>query len=213
MAKSRLRLLLLLSITAMGLFLAYILAINVSRHGKVAVTITFAPSVAVARVDGRPVQLGKNYLSPGDHTLVAKLENFYVKQQQFTVKAAQPDSVSLALQPANDAGRKLLETYPRYQQQIEAVGGLETSARVAVAETPLIGLLPISDLAGPYKIDYGQSKTRPGGSVIIIGISSPHGRANALKWIRQQGTDPTDLEIIYTDYSNPFPPIGNGAGL
>ena len=68
----------------------------------------------------------------------------------------------------------------------------------------MISKLPYSDVTGPFTIDYGPSTTRKDGVFLLISDSSPRGRVNAFKWIRQQGYDPTDFEIVYTNVANPL---------
>ena len=176
--------------------------VNVASHsGKHAVLIEIAPSVATATLDGKSIRLGKIYVSDGEHHLRVSLNNFNPVER---IINGDTNSVSIALKPSNAAGEKLFSGNEQYQLEREAVGSQEAEGRAQKSQTPLISLLPVTSLSGPYKIDYGQSKIRKGGSVIIVSDSSPNGRKNALKWIRSKGFDPAELEIEYADFQNPL---------
>ena len=68
---------------------------------------------------------------------------------------------------------------------------------------PLIGKIPRIDITGPYSIDYGGSSSGNAASLIIYD-STPNGRTAAIQWIRDQGVDPTTLDIRYSEYINPL---------
>ena len=174
-----------------------------SKAGKTLVTFEFAPSLAEASVDKRSVHSGKVYVSKGKHQLVVRLQNFSTTTQ--TIEVGDQDmNVSVSLNPSNDAGRKLLISSPQYQLEREAVGGQSKESLNTLKTTPLTALLPAVSIRDAYRIEYGDSSTRPGQTVIIITDSSPDGRQNALRWIRSKGFDPTQLEIEYRDFANPF---------
>jgi hypothetical protein len=186
-----------------GFVILLAIANGFSHTGKTAITLEIAPSIATSTIDGKQVHGGIVYISKGEHTLTVDLADFTSKSQTFTV-SSQAQSINLALQPANATGRKLLTDNPAYQLQREAIGGEQKAALQAQAETPLISKLPYTDITGPFQIDYGQSPTRKGGTVIIINNSAPIGRVHALDWIRQQGYDPANLEIQFADFANPL---------
>ena len=64
--------------------------------------------------------------------------------------------------------------------------------------------MPYIDILGPFSIDYGPSKIQPDGMVLFVSDSSPGGRQKALKWIRENNQEPTDLEIVFSDYLSPL---------
>ena len=133
---------------------------NILSHiGKTAVFIEVAPSTATTTLDEKSVHSGTVYLKNGQHLLRSSLGNFTPENRSFTV-SGQPQTVSLSLNPSNDAGRRFLADNPTYQTEREAISGRETQARSDVATTPIITLLPVINLSAPYKIDFGQSQTR-----------------------------------------------------
>ena len=193
-----------LAIGAIVFFILLLGTINIlGRSGKTLVTFEFAPSLAQAKLDSKIIHSGKVYVSKGKHTLTLKLQNFDSATQVIDVHD-KDTIISLAISPINEAGRKLLTNNPQYQLEREAVGGLAKNFQAQLDTTPLIALLPAVSITDSYRIEYGDSISRPGQTVIIITDSSPNGRQNALKWIRSKGFNPTRLEIEYRDYANPL---------
>lgn len=65
--------------------------------------------------------------------------------------------------------------------------------------------LPYFDSDGPFTVDYSSgADLRYDKPFIKITDSTPSGRVSALKWIREQGYDPSDLDIRYIDFVNPL---------
>lgn len=186
------------------LILVYGLTISVGRFGKTKVSITVVPEDSQILVDEQPSEK-IIYLSPGEHTFAAKHSGF--KDDTFTkVIGSGNESVGLIPTPDSDEARAMFENDPDLQAQREAIGGLRANEKGMQIEeqTPLIRVLPITDINGPFSIDYGPSETRENGTFIEISDSSPESRVDALKWIRRQGEDPTNLEIRYSDFVNPL---------
>ncbi len=206
MSQSTIKVAAILVVGVLGFVVVLGLGGVLSRQGKSQVSVTVAPSIASITIDGKKVKAASVYLSPGQHTLSGALQNFSTNTQDFSVKSGQETQVSLLLSPTNDAGRKFLKDKPLYQLQREAIVGQEQAGRAAVAEAPIIKLLPRTDvdIAGPYTIGYAASSTRPGKTALIVTDSSPHGRGRALQWIRSVGFDPAELEIKFLDFSNPL---------
>lgn len=185
--------------------LGFWLFVGLSHSGKTKVGITVVPSNSQVTVDGKEVSSGTVYLKPGDYTFKASANGYKDDVQDVLVEN---ESIKLGLVPVPDseAARQWLADNPQIQRQRESIGGQNADRngeRVRKA-TPLISKLPRTELNGPYEIGYGPSLDRKDGIFIEINYSSPNGRKKALKWIRDQGTDPTDLEIRYVDFSNPL---------
>lgn len=189
-----------LLLIAVGIFVLF----GLSRVGKTPITFNVAPSSSKVTVDSKRVKSGDTiYMTKGTHNLIAILENFSAVHREFSV-GNKNQTLDISLNPVNNVGQSYLQKNPQYQQEREAIGGQETEARALLAQSPLIKLLPVIDISGPYRIDYGQSTLRPGNSVIIIADSSPNGRSKAVAWIAEQGYDPADLEIRFSDFNNPL---------
>lgn len=175
------------------------------NSGKTKVTIEVAPEDSIVYVDGKKFKAGSLYLDRTSHAFVAKRDGF--KDDVVTIVVGQePARVGLLPFPNTDEAKKYLRLYPEVQQQRESIDGANNQGlgTAIVNQTPLIKLLPSTNINAPYVIDFGPSKTRTNGTVIYIGDSTSEGRISALKWIRAQGYNPSDLEIVFSDFSNPI---------
>lgn len=175
-----------------------------SRIGEKKVKITVIPSTAEVFVDDREVG-GSVYLANGEYTFKARAEGY--KDDEFKVSVGEGKNVvELIPSPESPEAIEFLDDNPAIQAKREAIGGRrsEQLGDKVKNETPILSKLPVTDISGPFSIDYGGSGDREYGSFLLVSDSSPKGRASALKWIKQQGVDPTDLEIKFADFYNPL---------
>lgn len=189
----------------MIILLGFWLSIGLSHSGKTKVNVIVIPSNAKVTVNNKELSSNTLYLEPGDYTFKASAAGYKDDVQDVLIA---DESIELGLVPAPDseAARQWLADNPQIQLQREAIGGQNADRngeRIRKA-TPLITKLPRTELNGPYEIGYGPAPDRKDGIFIEVNYSSPNGRKKALKWIREQGVDPTDLEIRYIDFSNPL---------
>lgn len=189
----------------LGLLLAYMILVSLSRQGEQKVTFTVIPSDASLLVNDKPIKQGDNYLSSGDYTLKATKDGWKESTKKFKV-SDESLNVSVALEPDSEQSKQYLRDNPDIQMEREKIGGenFSDANNLAQENNPIISQLPYSDLMGPFSIDYGPSKTREGGIFLLVTDSTPPGRIEALKWIRTNGQNPTDLEIVFSDFINPL---------
>lgn len=188
-----------------SMYLFFQLAITASRIGKTDVTFEVAPAEAKIVVNGKNLSPGSNYMSPGKYKVFISSPN-YKKTEKDIVVSKEAQYVGIILEPANNEMIQKINNDPKIYLLREAIGGQLagiTSSKIR-STTPLINQLPYIDVNGPFAIDYGRSFLQKNGSAIIISDSSPEGRVNAVKWIRSQGYDPTNLDIHFDDFINPL---------
>jgi hypothetical protein len=177
-----------------------------TRHGKAKVTLVALPKDSVITIDGQRSQAGDVYLKPGSHTFIAAKDGFTDAKKILKTQKGEKQVVYLLPIPSSQKALEYLASNPNIQAQREAVGGQEdtTITKETTAQSPIIKLLPFTDIYGPFSIDYGTSHDRVNGTYLTVSDSSPNGRAKALQWIREQGYDPTSLEIQFSDFDNPL---------
>lgn len=191
----------------LALVVFYWIILSITRQGETRVTITVVPNDSKIFINNQPAKPGTAYLKPGEYTLKASRSGF--KDDVQTIKVGdKPVDTGLIPRPDSDSARKFLEDNPTIQAQREAIGGQRANQKGQQIESksPIITLLPFTDIAGPFSIDYGPSPDRKDGVFLIVSDSSPEGRTNALRWIKQQGYDPTELEIRFYDFNSPLTP-------
>lgn len=192
----------LLSLTFILIFYIYSYIDNL---GKINVFIKVLPEDSVVYINNKKSNAGNNHLKPGKYTIKASKDGF--KDDSVTVYVESSElNIGLTPDPNSEEANKWLRDNPQIQEEREAIGGQMASLRGEYVEkqTPLINSLPYDDISAPFSIDYGGSKNRSYGTFIVISNAVPQSRVEALNWIRQQGTSPTDIEIQYKDFKNPL---------
>lgn len=197
--------LLYISVLLVLFFAFYHFALWVSRFGEIKLSIHVSPKTSNIRVNGKEVPGDSIHLGPGNYIVVASSEGFTDAVEEISIEREDAD-VYLLPEPSSDSAREWLRMNPEIQKEREAIGGIIANKKglEIKQKIPLVEILPYSDLVGPFSIDYGPSPTRKNDAFLIVSNSSPKGRQNALRWIRQNGYDPTDLEIRFADFNNPL---------
>jgi hypothetical protein len=200
--KSLVKLLVIAAFVLLAGWAVYVVAINImhSRMGRL--TVNLAPSESTLTIDNKKVKSSKPfYIKPGSHHWKATFENFGSKDGDFSIAKGEEKTLDIYLEPANDAGRNYLVSHPLEASRIEGLVGkkIESNYGVAQDETPLINQLPYIEAGFEFRIDYGTETVNGHPKVTIYVESiSDEAKQHALDWIRQQGTDPGTLNIVYT---------------
>lgn len=192
------------------LILLYFIILHLSRLGETKVSIVAIPENSTVEINGKNFDQGNVFLKPGEYTFTAKLKGY--EDDSLTKKVEnQSIEVSLTPTPASEEAEDFLIENPHIQAERERIGGARAAEAGALRhkQAPVIELLPVTDIAGPFSIDYGPSEERKNGIFLVVSDSSPEGRKNSLKWLRERGHDPTDLEIRFVDFDNPIKKKGS----
>ena len=194
-----------IAILVFFLIVIYILFTAVSRIGKEKVSIEVIPKDATVYVDGKKIGSSDNYIKKGTYRFSAKKEGFKDDTQTITVPKGGV-YIGLTPDPKSNKAIKWLQDNPKIQSQRESIGGKMADLQGYYIEknTPVISSLPYYDSIAPFSIDYSGSKNREYGIFLTISNSVPQSRVEALRYIKQNGGNPTDLEIIYKDFKNPL---------
>lgn len=187
------------------IILIYVIFNTISRFGKEKVSIDVIPSDANLYIDGKKINSGDNYIKKGKYKFSVKKEGFKSVNQTITIPKGGVD-VGFVPDPISNEAKKWLQDNPRIQRNRESIGGEMASLTGSYIEenTPIISNLPYADAVAPFSINYGGSTSREYGVFIVIGNSVPQSRVEALQYIKQNGSNPTDLEIRYEDFKNPL---------
>lgn len=185
------------------------LSLIISRIGEVKLTVSAIPSEAEILINQEKIKGKEVYVKPGAYTVSANYEGYEEDSVVVEVGSA-PVVVELIPEPESEEARSFLDENPEIQAEREAIGGRRYAkqGQDVRERIPILNSLPVTEILGPFSIDYGLSDSRKDGVFLEISDSSPQGRVNALKWLRQNGQDPTDFEIRYSDFTNPLMTTG-----
>lgn len=198
------RLVITISLVVAG-FALWIIFSLASHHGEAKVTVKVLPSDSTLSIDGKAVKPGVSYLTPGRHTLSAGRQGFTTVTKILDLKKTDVEQVTLVPAPSTSQALQYLQQHPEVQQELQALGDNQANqiGQSLVSRWPIISELPHTDPNGAYVLNYGLSDNNTN-FYLIVDNSSPDGRAGALRWIKQQGYDPTNFLIKYKDFANPF---------
>lgn len=199
------RTLIILFIIAVAIMTIILLVIFIPRIGKTAVDIQAIPENTIVTINGKPARAGANYLKPGTYEIKGTIEG-YIEDIQSVIVGNDRLVVGILPEPDSEKARKYLADNPDIQADREALGGINANREGAVIRTdnPIIEKLPYIDPDSLYAIDYGVTNEDPKHFYMVIGNSSPEGRTNAIKWLRDQGINIESSDIRYSDFVNPL---------
>jgi hypothetical protein len=153
-------------------------------------------------VDGTKVKsTGKVAVKPGTHTVAAKRSGFADKIQQVDVANGQTKTIRLLLTPNSQEGYDWARAHPDQFLEYEAQAGqtFDQNSKNITQKYPLIAYLP--EIHPTWRVDYGQSQAHPNDpnsiAIIVTYGGADIDKQNALQWIKDQGFNPADYEIIF----------------
>jgi len=175
----------------------------ISRAGKEPVQIYLVPGDARLTLNGEEYRPGLSYIKPGEYEVKAEREGFESYQETITIGQPNSMDIDIALNPVSEEARQW--------QQDNLDGYLAAEGRAGAraieegkefsAKNPIVDHLPFRNFI--YTIGYKANPDIPNG--IILTITAITGsREAALNKIRELGFDPTDYEINFNNYENPF---------
>lgn len=172
------------------------------RNLSASVSLDVAPSMATIRLDNKVLSPGTYRIKPGNHTVSFRADGFYAVKQTINILSGQHANMAQALQPSTPDTADWYNTHPADQKKAESISSqnVDTAAAQQLSEAPFLKQLPYINLTPYFKIDYGVSQKHPNDAkafAIYIYANSNDAQNQALAWIKQQGTDPSKLEIIY----------------
>ncbi len=176
-----------------------------TRLGKTAVTIKTIPADSKITINGKSAGAGMAYLKPGVYHFKAELDGWLPDEQTIKI-SGKSTAVYLLPTPNSDKATQWINDHPNLTLERESLGS-EAADQTGTSirqQNPIINLLPYTDISGPFQIDYGMDPDHNNRLFLLISYSTPDGRQAALKWIRSQGYDPTNLDIRFKDFHNPL---------
>lgn len=178
-----------------------VLTIQATKQPRDNVIIETAPTQATLDLaSGKNITPGNLYLTPGKYTLNASMPGFANSKQLFIVPENGAVKLIVLLSPNSSDGYNYLQNHPDQQLLREKIGGSNyISASEAVQHNyPIIKLLPHNGLG--FSINYGQSAAHPNDpsiTALYVNYQDPAAKARALNWIKYNGYNTQDYEIIY----------------
>lgn len=178
--------------------------INTSRAGKIAVTVAVVPSDAHTTVNGQSVSSGTVYLAPGKYSIKSSKDGFadYSSDQQIEANQA---TIVVSLTAQSDEAKKWADDHQSDYLANESLAGqaADTFSSDFRDKNPIVNVLPYDNYI--FTIGYENDESDPTNNSVIITVDAPEGYRNAaIEQIRSLGYDPTNLNIKFRNYTDPF---------
>lgn len=194
-----LTILLLVGLTSFGIYL------TISRIGKEPVEIILTPEDMTLTIDGQNYRSGTAYIKPGTYGVKAEREGFETFEGTVTIGQPNTTSIDYVLTPVSEEAKKWKEdNIDLYlaQEGRSSVRSNEIGKQFA-EQFPITTKLPFRNFI--YSIGYRlQNVDNPSEGIIIEITAITGSREAALNKIRELGFDPTNYEINFNNYENPF---------
>jgi hypothetical protein len=194
----------IITLIALILVVGFGIVIKNSITGPVGyLALQKAPNSMTVYIDGQKqaIKDGEDIAVPvGTHKLKGTRTDFQEKEVTITIKEGKTLDYTLLLDPLNAVGTQYLIDHPDDAALYSAQSSHEVDKAVQsmVERFPMTQVLPMFD--PQWRIDYGGSPNHPDDNsmaAIFVYAATPAGRQNALDWMRQQGYDPSDYQIIF----------------
>lgn len=164
------------------------------------IDVEVAPSNSIVIINGKRSHEGVTKVKPGKIEVVARRDGFESISKTLAVLKDESVYVGIVLLP-NAAGTK--NWYNEHLPDLKKAEKIssknfDVSSKKAASSLPLVLKLPYLGPGLAYRIDYGgQSQTPDAKPAIYIKAATEEGRLDALNWIKNQGVDPSSLQIVF----------------
>lgn len=155
----------------------------------------------VITIDGKAVKEGGVTLEPGSYNVTVSRDGFASETRQATVQEGQVTTVAVILDSNAPETANWYTDNPSDTSKAEGIAGqiFEAETVTRANSLPILKRLPKTVL-GKYTISYDKSLKKPNdptAATIYIDYFTPAGKTAAENWIRYQGYNPAELEIVY----------------
>lgn len=173
--------------------------------GKLNVEVV--PRDAKISINDRAVRIGVNKISPGNIKVKVTRIGFKDNEQSLSIKRGETRYLGVALESNSPSTANWYTEHPREQKLAEAVSSknFDLDTVFQAEKYPLIKILP--QYFHYFSIGYGASPQYPKDPThiaIIVKAATPFNRRLALRWIKDNGYEPSDYEIVFSGAPNPF---------
>ncbi len=166
------------------------------------ITIQVAPSVSHITINGETAQDGLNKVHPGAQQVAVSLTGFTTTKQTVSVSKGQDQYVGIVLLPDSATTADWYQTHLSDQQLSQTITGktADNVGQQLIQKAPIIQHLPFIGPGMEYEISYGnQSGINTDQPIIYIQSPTTQGQQDALLWIKNQGYNPSSLDIVYNN--------------
>jgi hypothetical protein len=194
----------IIAILLVGL-IAYTVYLSISRAGKEPVTIYLIPGDTKLTIDNQQYRAGTAYIKPGTYNVSASREGFESLERTVTIDQPNTTVIDISLTPVSDEAKQWQQDNMDLYKEFQVRTGIRANefGEQFREQFPIVTKIPFSNFI--YTIGYRLKNPDNASEGITIEITAITGyREAALDKIREFGFDPTDYEINFNNFENPF---------
>lgn len=176
--------------------------VQISRIGKIAATVKYAPYNATVKLDGERISNNSTvYVVPGEYELVVEVEYFDTVEKKITVSEEYPYVIGEMI-PNSDMGEQIARERLSEFLDVESIFGNLTAAEGAKEKEqyPILKYLPVNNALFSISYEYDKS----GNLQVNIKASQTYRNTAVSKLYSFENVDPAQYNVIFKDFVNPF---------
>lgn len=191
-----------LLIMALCIFLIVSSVGGLSRNATL--TTEAAPLDAKIIINGSKAKNGINKIKPGKYQVVFSRTGFGSETHTLAIQKNDKKYLGVVLMPHDPSYANWYFTHPKDAKMAENISShaFDAVQTQQLSTTPILKYLPL--IQPTYRIDSGVSKKYPNDPTKIalyVSTKTEADKQAALVWLKEQGADPSKIEIIYQLYS------------
>ncbi|MCL2445109.1 PEGA domain-containing protein [Candidatus Saccharibacteria bacterium] len=201
-------------VLVIGFLVVWVIGVQISRIGRVAVEVKFAPFDAVVELDGVRVRNGSvNWMREGKYIVTVEREGFERVERE--IEVAEEQQILGMMVAVDDIGRNITLRRSRDFMMVESLaGGLarETGRRER-EDWPILRHLPVRNML----FSIGSEIDEDGELVVVVRLGSGAFQEAAVRELLRIEREDEDVDLI--DYNirfeggeNPFRRNGSSIG-
>lgn len=180
----------------------YSISILISRIGKIATKIQYAPYTATVIINDEKIEnKTTQYLEPGEYTVTVMADHFETYTNKVTISKDYHYLVGI-LRPSDDEGEVYRMNHSFEFAEVEGLVGLALNAEGAVRKKnhPILNYLPINNSLYSISYEYDTDNTTP---IIVIKATQLYIDDAVAKLKTFKNVDLTSYDIVFKT-ENPF---------
>jgi hypothetical protein len=189
------------------------LIINLQTQDYPEITIDSSPAKATITINNKPAGVGLQKIAPGKVTITASRQGYESQTKTLTLKKGDTQYVGFILTPQSKEAIAEQDTNAEDTVREGISSAINDDlARLTKEKNPIVSELPYLGQGLDFRVDYGlpiDAKRASEGYVAIqISAPTPAARNEALTWMRSIGEDPSNYEIVFSDFKGPIKDSG-----
>lgn len=173
------------------------------------IEIEAAPKDVKVMANGEAIGTGKSTLPPGRYKIEVTKKGFESQSEDITITESDSIYLGFVLEPNTEDTRGWYDARPRDKSRAEGIAGRNADARSSrsTQNNTLLQMLPYEfgdGNRGIIRLDTGTAVDNSDETAVYITAKTPEARQTALTWIRGQGYNPGDMDIVFYDAQTKF---------